>query len=67
MKTPIKAPTTAATAALAALLKIGSSSMSAAATFIYVSRATSSGCPLSRIKRGKFAGLGIKTRRSSYP
>lgn len=39
MKTPIKATTIAISAALAALLTIGASSMSAAATFIYVSDA----------------------------
>ena len=39
MKTPIKATTMAASAALAALLAIGAPSMSAAATFVYVSDA----------------------------
>ena len=39
MKTPIKATTIAISAALAALLTIGASSMSAAATFVYVSDA----------------------------
>jgi hypothetical protein len=39
MKPPIKVMTTAASAALAALLITGSSSMPAAATFVYVSDA----------------------------
>ena len=39
MKTPTKATTTTASAALAALLTIGTPSMSAAATFVYVSDA----------------------------
>ena len=39
MKTFIKATTTAASAALATLLTIGAPSMSAAATFVYVSAA----------------------------